>query len=570
MMTLRRKGAGLLSPRLTLSRWTKISARTAVLLLAALYGVTGGVIATYATWSDYRETVVTVEHSTADLARLLEDHFDHALLATDLLLRSISDDVQEGGMASLNERGAHWGGIMAAMTNSAHLESLFVTDAAGRLVTASAAAPHEGIAAADTDYAAAIMDGTESYIGQVTKDWHSGVYVFPVARRLTAPSGAFAGMVVAHVRVAFFKTLYHGLNLGTDPGLGIYRLDGAILVREPLPEADIGRNMAKNPIYTRYLPQAPIGTYHGKSAYDGVVRIVSYRKVEKSHLLVWVAMSLDDALQPWEQRLYRNITLAVFGMIITLGLSALALRAVNRERHVKTELIGANQSLYRANIELERFAEVAAHHLQEPLRTISSYAQLLQKRLGSQLQGETADFLAFLISGSGEMKRLLQDLQRYVALQQGPLPDTKVVLNDVVARAVTDLAPQISRSQAEIVVGELPTIHGDATQLRSLFRQLMENALTYRSPERPLCIAISAKQIGPVWSIAVCDNGLGIDPRFHERIFRIFERLHPRHEYPGTGIGLAICRKIVERHGGRIICTSDQPEGTTFTLSLAS
>lgn len=551
-------------------RRTGLSARAVVVVLTIVYGLAGGGIAVYATWTDYRETVANVERSTADLARLLEDHVGHALQATDLLLRTIADDVHEDGLASLNEKGDRWGGIMAGIAETPHLESLFVIDTAGRLMTASAAAPRGIIDTAGKDYTAAVAGGAHRYIGQVAKDWWSGAHVFPVVRRLIAPSGALAGIAVANVRVSYFKNLYRGLNLGGDPGLGVYRLDGAILVREPLSEADIGRNMGASAIFTTYLPRDPVGTYLGTSAYDGVVRIVSYRKVEGPKLLVWVAMSVDDALLPWQHRLRRNAALALLGLVMTIGLSALALRALNRERGIKAELVRSNLSLQRANAELERFAEVAAHHLQEPLRTIASYAQLLRKRLKGRLEGDTAEFLDFMVSGSNEMKELLQDLQRYTALQQGELPDVQVDLIAIAAKVMVELKRLVDSSGAEVIVGALPRVRGDAGQLQILLRQLIENAVTYRSPLRPPRVTISSERRGAVWAISVRDNGIGIDARFHERIFRVFERLHPRHQFPGTGIGLAMCRKIVERHGGRIDCRTEQAEGTTFTFTLAA
>jgi signal transduction histidine kinase len=546
-----------------------LSARAAVVLLTIVLGSVGGGIAVYATWTDYVESVASVERRVADLARLLDDHFTHALQATDLLLVHVAEHVRAEGLGGLAPESLNWAEVKAAVSGFAHLESLFILDPNGRLVAGSSvAAP--AVEIANADFVPAIGGGARSMVGQVTRDPWSGAYVFPVVRSLSGPSGAFSGIAVANIRVSFFKGLYHGLNLGADPALGVYRLDGSILVREPLAESDIGHNMSDNPIFTRYLPQAPIGTYHGRSSYDGVERIVSYRKVEARQLLVWVAMSQVEALKPWERRLYRNAGLATFGLAITVVLTVMALRAVNRESQAKADLLQSNQSLQRANAELERFAEIAAHHLQEPLRSIASYAQLLERRLESQVSGDVKEFLHYLVSGSNDMKQLLHDLHRYTALQQGEPPAREVALNDVVARAVAQLQPRIRATGTELELGELPRIHGDAIQMQMLFRQLFENALTYRSPSRPLRIAVWAERWENSWMIAVRDNGMGVDPRFKERIFRIFERLHPRERFPGTGIGLAICRKIVERHGGHISCSTDQSEGTTFTFTVAA
>ncbi|OFX11840.1 MAG: hypothetical protein A2516_09250 [Alphaproteobacteria bacterium RIFOXYD12_FULL_60_8] len=283
--------------------------------------------------------------------------------------------------------------------------------------------------------------------------------------------------------------------------------------------------------------------------------------------MVWVAVSETAALEDWKARVARHGVLMVGALAVIVVLSLLALRGIRRERLAAANLEMLNKRLYSTNLELERYAEVAAHHLQEPLRIINSYAQLLESRFSPKLQGECKEFLDFLVQGSREMKELLSDLQFYTALDPIGTPVTTSADAGHCAReALKDLknTPQIET----VSLGKLPTVKAVPRQLTILFQLLIHNALTYTSPDRVPVVTVSAEPDEAGWRFTVRDNGIGVEPAYRERIFRMFERLHPRGKYPGTGIGLAICRKIVERHGGRIWCDSNPGEGSAFSFTL--
>ncbi len=225
------------------------------------------------------------------------------------------------------------------------------------------------------------------------------------------------------------------------------------------------------------------------------------------------------------------------------------------------------EELTRSNSELEQFAYVASHDLQEPLRMVTSYTQLLRKRYSENFDADANEFMAYIVEGGQRMQALITDLLNLSRVNTTAKAFAPVAFGDVLEDAMGLLKIRIEESGAVIAHGELPQVSGDARQLGQLMLNLIGNAIKFRGKEAPR-VHIAAEADGDFWHLSVADNGIGIDTRFFERIFVIFQRLHTRVEYPGTGIGLAICRKIVERHGGRIWVESEVGKGTTFHFTL--
>lgn len=225
------------------------------------------------------------------------------------------------------------------------------------------------------------------------------------------------------------------------------------------------------------------------------------------------------------------------------------------------------QGLARSNKDLEQFAYVASHDLQEPLRMVTSYLQLLQQRLSGRLGDEADEFIAFAFDGATRMQRLIGDMLTYSRVSTQALQFAPVEVDKAVSDALADLAATVADTGATMTRDLTPTVWGDETQVSQVFLNLIGNALKFRS-ERVPRVHIGARRGDDAWIFSVSDNGIGIDPCFGERIFQIFQRLHSRREYPGTGIGLAICKRIVERHGGRIWFESTVGEGTTFFFTI--
>ena len=240
---------------------------------------------------------------------------------------------------------------------------------------------------------------------------------------------------------------------------------------------------------------------------------------------------------------------------------------VTERQRTEQQLKSQAEELARSNAELEKFAYVTSHDLQEPIRMVSSFCQLLRREYGERLDERGGRWLGFAVEGAERMQRLVEDLLDYSRVQTRPRELESTDLRQVVEEALRNLDP--AGEEARIDVGPLPAIVADHSQMLRLFQNLLANALKFRS-QRPLEISISAQKEGDGWLLRVADNGIGIPPAHSERIFELFKRLHPRERYPGTGIGLAMCRTIVQRHGGRIWVESTPGQGSTFLVFMPS
>jgi signal transduction histidine kinase len=270
----------------------------------------------------------------------------------------------------------------------------------------------------------------------------------------------------------------------------------------------------------------------------------------------------------------------------TLG-AVVSLHDVTERRQAAAMIASKAEALERSNTELERFAYVASHDLQEPLRMVSSYTQLLGRRYKGKLDADADEFIGFAVDGAARMQRLIEDLLAYSRITSRGKPFEETSCDRALDAALANLKLRIADVGADVRRGPLPTVLADPTQIEQLFQNLVGNALKFRTAERSTVVEISAVRepgaappssegreeaplAAPVddWHISVADNGIGIDPQYFDRIFVMFQRLHTSEQYDGTGIGLTICRRIVERHGGKIWIDSTPGKGTTIHFTL--
>lgn len=226
------------------------------------------------------------------------------------------------------------------------------------------------------------------------------------------------------------------------------------------------------------------------------------------------------------------------------------------------------EELRRSNRDLEQFAYVASHDLQEPLRKVASFTQLLQKRYGGQMDERADQYIAFAVDGAKRMQQLIQDLLGFsrVGRLGGELAD--VPLDEALASALDNLDNLVEETAAVVTHDGLPVVRGERPLLVQLLQNLVGNAIKFRDPDRTPEVRITARRVGDSWELECRDNGIGIDPQYAERVFVIFQRLHPKDVYEGTGIGLALCKKIVEYHGGRIWLGDADGPGTSICWTL--
>jgi signal transduction histidine kinase len=249
------------------------------------------------------------------------------------------------------------------------------------------------------------------------------------------------------------------------------------------------------------------------------------------------------------------------------GMRLRLLSELTSSQRMHEQLSLAATDLQRSNSELEQFAYVASHDLQEPLRKVTSFVQLLESRYGDQFDERGHQYIDFAVDGAKRMQQLINDLLAFSRVGRSGQPLTPTALNELVTAAIADLDGVIKESGAEISVAELPTVPVEPALIRAVFQNLIANAIKFRSERSPQ-VTIDAERDGEGWLFSFSDNGIGIDPQYAERIFVIFQRLHTREAYPGTGIGLAMCRKIIEHHGGRMWLDQAHTGGTRMWFTL--
>jgi len=243
------------------------------------------------------------------------------------------------------------------------------------------------------------------------------------------------------------------------------------------------------------------------------------------------------------------------------------LHNINRRKHTEQRLGEVVENLRVSNRDLEQFAYIASHDLQEPLRMVANYVQLLERRYKDKLDQDAKDFIRYAADGAIRMQALIDSLLEYSRLHTRKKPFEEVDLQKTLGRVLRDLEGRVLETGAKITVDPLPHVCGDSLQLGMVFQNFISNALKFRSKEPPE-VHVAAEEFSSHWKITVSDNGIGIAPEHQERIFKIFQRLHSRSEYPGTGIGLAICHRIIERHGGKTGIESVLGKGSSFWLTL--
>ncbi|MGD0283886.1 MAG: ATP-binding protein, partial [Dissulfurispiraceae bacterium] len=242
-------------------------------------------------------------------------------------------------------------------------------------------------------------------------------------------------------------------------------------------------------------------------------------------------------------------------------------RDVSLKKQMEEKLRTYSLELERSNKELELFASIAAHDLQEPLRGVSGFAGLLKKRYMGKLDQDGDEFISYIVDGAERMQQLIRDLLAYSRVTTSGKAFTPVDCNNAVRAALDNLRISIDESGSVITFKPLPVVNADKGQIIRLFQNLIGNAIKYRGDSKP-AIAVSAEKQGDEWVFSVADNGIGIDAQYYARIFQIFQRLHKRDEYPGTGIGLSVCKRIIERHGGRIWVESTPGKGSVFYFTI--
>ncbi len=492
-----------------------------------------------------------------------ETHTIRLFDLSDLYLRSVRHAVERDGTE-------HLGRFIERVTppkSELYSSSLIVLDRNGRVSFSSNSAVSPGTDLSDQPIFLHFRKAsTDSLlIGSANHSTVEDQQFFHVARPLMT-GNILDGIVILDLHSSQIAAFYRDMTLGPNSSAAIFTLDRKLISRQPPPVADaapLGALQVWNQIETQ-----PEGKFRKHSLLDGIERTFLYRRLADYPLLIVIGFAESDIAAGLQAAKRSEMIETSLFTLTAIAFAALILVLERRNRRLAEAELSSRATaelLERSNADLERFAYVASHDLKTPLRVITGYAQMLDRRYRDKLDDEANEYIAFLTAGTKRMYRLITDLLHYSRINSQAKPLQPVSAARAVDIAIGNLKEVIGESGATISVANLPVIQADESQLSSLFQNLLGNAIKYAHPERKPDIRVEAVRLsGTIWRFAVSDNGIGIEPEHFERIFVIFQRLHADSAYEGTGIGLALCQRIITRMGGRIWVESKPGQGSTF------
>ena len=467
-----------------------------------------------------------------------------------------------------------------------------VTDATGRIVAATDlfAGPDTGgtreggLGLNRRDWFETVRQTGQVHLSEAQLSPESeGIMAVGLSAPIYGPQGDFRGVVTSRVPLEKLRTileqegkLQHGEE--AQDWLVLDRQGAVIIEKNQVKGMDSSLSKmellsARRAAEDRDKPSfvEELGQHRQIPVVTGYARTRGYRNFSGFDWTVLVRLDRERAYAPINQLIW---TVGGVGLLLITPLAGFGMWASWNLVREQRDLVRAQQSLEesiaelaRSNADLQQFAYVASHDLQEPLRMVASYTQLLARRYKGKLDSDADKFIGYAVDGAIRMQRLINDLLTYSRVTAQDKVFERVDCNGLLEEALSNLRVAVEESRAVVTHDPLPTVMADGGQLGQLFQNLIGNAIKFRGKEPPQ-VYVSAERRTGEWLFSVRDNGIGVDPQYAERIFVIFQRLHNREEYPGTGIGLALCKKIVERHGGRIWVASQTGQGATFHFTL--
>jgi len=596
--------------------FSSLRVRLLALVLLAVVPALGLVL--YSAWEQRQQTAKEVTDQALRLARLASIDQERLIDNARHFLAGLAR------LPKMQERDEAWCSEFFSRLLGQHLQyaNLGVIDATGTLYCSGLPSPP--IYAGDRTYFRRAIETRDFaigdyQIGRITKKPTIN-FGYPVM----GASGQVGAVVFAALDLAWLNRLGTEAQLPDGTSLTVIDRRGTVIVRYPDQDRWVGKMASETPIVKTILAQregvsdvpgldgvprlygfTSLGGTSGgayisigvpkqtafAAANDGLIRTLAWFGFVASLVLasawfgadLFVLRQVKTLIQA-AQRLASGDLSARSGLATGGELGELAsvfdrmaesleaqratiARDITERQQAEDALIRQSQELARSNAELEQFASVASHDLQEPLRMVASYTQLLAKRYKGKLDADAEEFIRYAVDGATRMQRLIQDLLTFSRAGSRRIEPAPTDCEAVLDQALMSLKTAVEETGALITRDPLPTIKADALQLVQLFQNIIGNAIRYRTDDRPR-IHTSADLENHEWVFSVHDNGIGIDPKYADRIFEVFERLHSEAEYPGTGIGLAICKKIVDRHEGRIWVESELGKGATFFFTI--
>ena len=530
----------------------------------------------------YHQYQERAEVSTRNLALVLESEVNGNIETDDMALSAVMDEYQQQRTAGAGDGKVLNAHIERLRARRPEIDALRITDAQGLLIYGNGVVPGSKVSLADRPHFIRLRDDPKAglviskpQISRVNQRW-----VLVLARRIEQPDGVFDGMAFAAIRLDHFSKTFAAINVGAN-GVSTLRDDEFVIVAR-YPERQgagsmIGQTAVPGPM--RELVQAARneGTFEAISTIDNIERTYAFRRVSKHPLLISVGLSRDDYLAEWRNDAIKGATLMAFFALVTLAAAWMVYLTWQRQRNAlitveqrEVTLKKSEVELNRSNAELEQFGYSISHDMRQPLRMISSYLQLLQKGLGDALDAEKREYFNFAIDGAQRLDAMLRGLLDYSRIGHKGEPPVWIDSRAVLDEALLFLRPLVAEVQAEVRIdGVWPRLFVSPDELLRLMQNLIGNALKFSVAGRMPEVTISSEVQTNSWRLCVADNGIGVLPDQIGRLFQVFQRLQSRTAYEGTGIGLALCRKIAEHHGGRIRAESAGEDlGSRFIVEL--
>ncbi len=521
-----------------------------------------------------REALERESVRTAALARAFAEHARGSFRRIDALLLTLRQRWEEDPLSFAAE-------VRRQAANLADISTLVsVSNAEGRMVFNSLDATRTDVSIADREHFQALRDATADalFISRPLLGKVSGRWNLFFSRRLVDRQERFAGTVVVAVDPRYYARLHERLALGAQGVIAMVRDGGDFLSRYPGFDGAMGTRLAGAPFLDPRSPDE--GTFRRIGQVDGVDRIYGYERLRDFGVTVSVGQSVEEALAPVvaQARVMIAIALAGTGLLVLLtwaidrGMAARA-RAEEAARRLAAELErrveARTAQLTAANRELEAFAYSVSHDLKAPLRGIEGYSRLLATDHAGSLDAEGREFLANVRTATARMNEIIDDLLAYSRIERGERAATAVRLDELVGDIVAEQAPAIRERGAAVTLA-VPAVQAvvDAQGLAMAIRNLLDNALKFTRGVGAPAITVGGAASDGRAHLWVRDNGVGFDMQYHDRLFAMFQRLNRVEDYPGTGIGLAIERKAMERLDGRAWAEGEPGRGATFHLEF--
>ncbi|MBF0375540.1 MAG: hypothetical protein HQL39_19285 [Alphaproteobacteria bacterium] len=417
-------------------------------------------------------------------------------------------------------------------------------------------------------------DSGALWVGKPVLGRASGKWSIQLARRLNQPDGSFGGVVVVSLDPNYIADIHSQIELGPESTIVVLGRDGIVRARASGTDRTVGQSYTEASFFPQ-LWERQEGFVRGTGPIDAIPRIRAFRRLDDYGLVV-MATRPEESLRGahlYEHRLFLaagwgGTALILAGTILLQWQSMRQQATERRLRAREVELEQARGDLERRNEDMGQFTDILAHHLQEPVRLQHAFGQRLRGQVGKIDSPEALQSLDYILTGAERLRSLLRDVQLYVALDRAPPPEARCLIAPAVVEALRSLGDRVPRAQVTVACDDLPWVGLDRKRAVDLFAALIGNAATYRRSETPLVVRVEGTRGDGVVDISVVDNGLGIPPEYRQRVFKVFERLHPGRAFPGTGIGLPLAKKIVETAGGTIGIEDGIEGGTRIRVTL--